>query len=76
MSDELKQKILDFLESKKEKKKKYYPNEICAALADENRRELKNAMKEMTTEGTLAYWSSGSTTYVMLQECFREIGEA
>ena len=30
------------------------------------KRPLKKATSEMITEGTLAYWSSGSTTYFAL----------
>jgi len=75
MSDELKQKIIDFLNKKKDVKKKYYPKEIADALSDENRGAVKKAIQEMTTDGSLKYWSSGSTTYVMLPEFFEEIGK-
>ncbi len=75
MSDELQKKILDYMESKKAKKKKFYPKDLVKALPDENRREVKKAIQALTMTQELEYWSSGSTTYVMLKECFDEIGK-
>ncbi len=65
---ELKQAVVDFFKSQKGKHK-FMINDIKKKLPGEiNKKELKAATSEMIEEGTLAYWSSGSTTYFMLPE--------
>lgn len=71
MSAELKQKVLEFLQQKsKGEKKRFYIREIVQGLAGEDRKAIQDAVKELLDEGTIRYWSSGSTTYIMLPEFF------
>jgi len=67
MNEEGKQAILDFMASKKGKTKHYF-NELCKAVPDMSMRQAKKMINEMVNEGTLKYWSSGSTTLYMLSE--------
>lgn len=71
MSAETKEKVLEYLREKsKGDKKKYYVKEVVKGLPNEDRHAIQEAVKELLDEGTLKYWSSGSTTYVMLAEFF------
>lgn len=65
MSEEEKQAILDYMAGKKGKSKHYF-NELCKALPDLKMRQVKKIVNEMVTEGSLTFWSSGSTTLYML----------
>ena len=67
MNEEAKQAILDFMVHKKGKTKHYF-NELCKAVPDIKMRQAKKIINEMVNEGTLKYWSSGSTTLYMLSE--------
>jgi hypothetical protein len=67
MSEEEKQAVVNFMKSKKGKTKHYF-NELCKALPDMKMRQAKKVINEMVNEGTLKYWSSGSTTLYMLPE--------
>lgn len=65
---ELKQAVVDFFKSQKGKHK-FMINDIKKKLpGDVKKKDLKAATNEMVAEGTLTYWSSGSTTYFMLPE--------
>jgi len=71
MSAELKQKVVEFFQEKsKGEKKKFYIKDVIKGLPDEDRHAIQEAVKELIDEGTLKYWSSGSTTYLMLPEFF------
>ncbi|MFH1537444.1 MAG: dissimilatory sulfite reductase D family protein [bacterium] len=70
MSDELKQKILDFMNKKAAVKKKLTYKEVIAGLPDENRRDVKKALQALLDEGSVKAWSSGSSSYIMLPEFF------
>jgi len=71
MSAELKQKVVEFFQEKsKGEKKKFYIKDVTKGLPDEDRHAIQEAVKELIDEGTLKYWSSGSTTYLMLPEFF------
>ncbi|HCO11847.1 MAG TPA: dissimilatory sulfite reductase-asociated protein DsvD [Desulfonauticus sp.] len=59
---EAKQAILDFLESKKGSKTKFYFNDFTKLLPDMKSREVKKLLTELVNEGKLEFWSSGSTT--------------
>ena len=65
---ELKEKIVaKFKESLEKRNKKLLSvKDVTKALADEDRREIKTAIKELVAEDKIAYWSSGSTTYLRL----------
>jgi hypothetical protein len=71
MSAELKQKVVEFFQEKsKGEKKKFYIKDVLKGLPDEDRHAIQEVVKELIDEGTLKYWSSGSTTYLMLPEFF------
>jgi len=77
MSDELKQAILDFMKKSAEKgKKKLYAKDIAKGVSDKfESREAKKMVQQMLNANELAYWSSGSTTYVMLPEEYAKVAE-
>ncbi len=71
MSAETKTKVLEYLQEKsKGEKKKFYVKDIVKGLPAEDRHAIQEAVKELLDEGVLKYWSSGSTTYIMLAEYF------
>ena len=71
MSAETKEKVLEFFREKsKGDKKKYYIKDVVKGLPNEDRHAVQGAVKELLDEETLKYWSSGSTTYLMLAEYF------
>jgi hypothetical protein len=71
MSEETKAKVLEFLREKsKGDKKKFYVKDIQKGLPGEDRVAIQDAVKQLLDEEVLKYWSSGSTTYVMLAEYF------
>jgi hypothetical protein len=71
MSAETKDKVLEFFREKsKGEKKKYYIKDVVKGLPQEDRHAVQEAVKELLDEETLKYWSSGSTTYLMLAEFF------
>ena len=64
---ELRQAVLDFLEKRK---KRFMMNDIMKEMKkldpDLKKRQLKDVTTSMITDKSLAYWSSGSTTYFAL----------
>lgn len=69
--EELKQKVLAaFQEKSKGEKKRFYIKDVVKWLPGEDRKAVQDAVKALIDEGTLRYWSSGSTTFVMLPEFF------
>lgn len=71
MSAEIKEKVLEFFREKsKGEKKKFYIKDVIKGLPNEDRHAIQEAVKELLDEGALKYWSSGSTTYLMLAEYF------
>ena len=75
MSAETKAKVLEwFRDNSKGEKKKYYITDVVKGLPQEDRHTIQNVVKELLDEGTLKYWSSGSTTYLMLAEYFPKEG--
>ena len=68
---ELKAQILEWLQKKsKGEKKKFYIQDLFKGLPDTKKGDIKKAVVEMTTEGSIKYWSSGSTTLLCLPENF------
>ena len=65
--DEAKKVIFDALTSKSKSKSKFYLKDFYAMLPDMKVREVKNLVNKMVQEGTLEYWSSGSTTLIGLK---------
>jgi len=71
MSAETKAKVLEYLREKsKGEKKKFYVKDVVKGLPAEDRHAIQEAVKALIDEETLRYWSSGSTTYIMLAEYF------
>ncbi len=71
MSAEIKTKVLEwFQEKSKGEKKRFYIKDVVKGLPSEDRHAIQDVVKELLDEGTLKYWSSGSTTYIMLAEYF------
>ncbi|PKN05151.1 MAG: dissimilatory sulfite reductase-asociated protein DsvD [Deltaproteobacteria bacterium HGW-Deltaproteobacteria-9] len=71
MSEELKKRITDlFHEKSKGDKKMFYIRDVTKWLPDEDRHAVQNAVKVLLDEEVLVYWSSGSSSYIMLPEFF------
>lgn len=66
MSDEMKQQVLDFFKSKAKVKTKFYMNDIRKIFPDVDKRAVKKLVNEMIADGTLMYFSTGSTTMIQL----------
>ena len=64
---EAKKIILEELEKKTKAKSKFYLKDFYKFLPDEKPRAVKKIVNEMVTDGTLEYWSSGSTTMIGLK---------
>jgi hypothetical protein len=62
----LKKTIIETLQGKKGKSK-FYLKDFYAMAPDEKPRTVKNLVNKMVGEGTLEYWSSGSTTLIGLK---------
>ena len=71
MSDDLKSRITElFREKSKGDKKMFYIRDVTKWLPAEDRHAVQNAVKELLDEEVLKYWSSGSSTYLILTEFF------
>ena len=77
MAEDAKSAVIALLEKNSAKgKKKLYPKDIAKSLEGVVPwAEAKKAIQELLDGGQLSYWSSGSTTYVMLKKDFDEIKE-
>ncbi|MEW6136959.1 MAG: dissimilatory sulfite reductase D family protein [Thermodesulfobacteriota bacterium] len=73
--EEAKKLIVDTLEKKSKTKSKFYLKDFYAILPDMKNREVKNLVNKMVQEGTLEYWSSGSTTLIGLKGMGKQHGE-
>jgi hypothetical protein len=58
--------IVETLQGKKGKSK-FYLKDFYAMFPGEKTRDVKNLVNKMVGEGTLEYWSSGSTTLIGLK---------
>lgn len=68
MSEEIKKQILDFFKSKAKTKTKFYMNDIRKVCEGVDKKAVKKIVSEMIEEGTLMYFSTGSTTMIQLAE--------
>lgn len=69
MKDDLKERIVElFRQKSKGEKHFFYIRDVVKWLPDEDRRTVQDAVKELLDEGILKYWSTGSTTYLVLAE--------
>jgi hypothetical protein len=73
--DEIKKLILETLQGKSKSKSKFYLKDFYAMVPDKKPREMKNIVNKMVQEGTLEYWSSGSTTLIGLKGMGKQHGE-
>lgn len=64
--DAAKKTIVENLEKKKGKSK-FYLKDFYKMFPDEKVRDVKKLVNKMVGEGTLEYWSSGSTTLIGLK---------
>jgi hypothetical protein len=73
MADDLKAKMVEaFREKSKGDKKMFYIRDVTKWFPDEDRHAVQNAVKALIDEDILKYWSSGSSTYIVLAEYFSE----
>lgn len=71
MSDDLKTKVLEgFRQKSMGDKKMFYIRDVVRWFPDGDRQATQAAVKELLDEEVLRYWSSGSSTYLMLSEYF------
>ena len=71
MSEDLKARVAGlFKEKSKGDKKMFYIRDVVKWLPEEDRHAVQSAVQALLDEETLQYWSSGSSTYVMLKEFF------
>jgi hypothetical protein len=69
MSDDVKQAVLDYFKSKAKTKTKFYMNDLRKVAPEGmSNRAFKKGINEMSAEGTLMYYSTGSTTMIQLAE--------
>lgn len=71
-NDELQQKIIEwFKKSSHEGKTRFYVKDVVKALVGEyEKRDIQKAINDCTVAGTLMYFSTGSTTMLVLPENF------
>lgn len=71
MSEDLKAKVLEaFRQKSTGDKKMYYIKDVVKWLPDDDRHAIQTVVKELLDEEVLRYWSSGSSTYLILKEFF------
>jgi hypothetical protein len=73
--EEAKKAIVDELTKKSGSKSKFYLKDFYKMVPDMKNREVKNLVNKMVGEGTLEYWSSGSTTLIGLKGMGKQHGE-
>ncbi len=66
VTEEEKKLIIDTLSDKK-LKTKFYLKDFNKIFPDKKARDVSKLVNELVTEGTLEYWSSGSTTMIGLK---------
>jgi len=71
-SEELQQKVIEwFTRNSHEGRTKFYLKDVVKGLIDEyEKREIQKAVNDCTVAGTLMYYSTGSTTMLVLTENF------
>jgi len=66
-NEEVKERIIKFFKESKGKTK-YYLSDLKKPCPELTKKELKKITTEMIEEGTLMYYSTGSTTMLQLSE--------
>lgn len=71
MSEDLKERVLEaFCQKSKGEKKMFYIRDVTKWFPDEDRHAIQDVIKALIEEDAVKYWSSGSTTYLVLAECY------
>lgn len=71
MSEDLKERVLEaFCQKSKGEKKMFYIRDVTKWFPDEDRHAIQDVVKALIEEDAVKYWSSGSTTYLVLAECY------
>ena len=71
MSEDLKARVLEaFCQRSKGEKKMFYIRDVVKWFPDEDRHAVQDVVKAHIDEDAVKYWSSGSTTYLVLAECY------
>jgi hypothetical protein len=71
MSEDLKTRVVGtFQEKSCGDKKMFYVRDITRWFPGEDRHAIQDILKILIDEEVLRYWSSGSTTFIMLAEYF------
>jgi len=71
MCEDLKARVLEaFCQKSKGEKKMFYIRDVTKWFPDEDRHAIQDAVKSLIEEDAVKYWSSGSTTYLVLAECY------
>jgi hypothetical protein len=73
-TEELKKVIVETLKKKSKSKSKFYLKDFYAMAPDMKARAVKKVVNDMVGEGTLEYWSSGSTTLIGLKGIGKQSG--
>jgi len=70
---EIKQSVLEWFKSKSHgEKKKWYLMDVVKGLADQYpKKDVRNAVNDCIYEGTLNWFSTGSTNMLVLPEYFK-----
>jgi hypothetical protein len=48
----------------------FYIRDVVKWFPDEDRHAVQDVVKALIEEDAVKYWSSGSTTYLVLAECY------
>ncbi len=71
MSEDLKARVLEaFCQRSKGEKKMFYIRDVVKWFPDEDRHAVQDVVKALIEDDAVKYWSSGSTTYLVLAECY------
>jgi len=76
-NEEIKRRVIEWFQanSKPGAKTKFYMKDVVKALSDCDKRAVQKAINDCTVDGTLTYWSTGSSTMFCLPEHFnKEVG--
>jgi hypothetical protein len=73
--EEAKTKIIEELTKKTGAKSKFYLSDFYKMLPELKQRDVNKIVNEMVREGTLEYWSSGSTTMIGLKGAGKQHAE-
>lgn len=71
---EKKELIVEQLKKKSKSKSKFYLKDFYKMLPEDKPRAVKNLVNKMVGEGTLEYWSSGSSTMIGLKGMGKQAG--